>query len=550
MIRFNTMVISMKKTVIWAAVLAMVLAASGCGKLSGDKESSEKEKTDSKAAAAESQTAIESSAESETDSKSSGNKKPDSEETDTDRTEAVMSVVLVPKDGMGFQRKIRFGGNDISHKVIPHRDVVGLVGEPVDVKLEERDEANGGKLAFFYDPNELKGVRPDALMFLWYDEENDKYVEFEDVVLDTDYYNVSIDIEKPGVYMLVNKYHWYNEQGKKLDDDGMEKEFKPHISSKLWERSMDTGDILKLKDDDYIAKSQTKDGYAYEFYVSTPEELASVVYVNNCANPRPDSITVNIVNDIDLDGYKWAPMGWKLSGTEFNFDFTGTIYGGHHKIKNMRISDGYEDRFYVGFIGNAEGCTVGALDFENAYVHGESDVGILAGDPKSSFFTDCNVNGVTEGNTSVGTMIGDDSYEPLKLGKDDRNHMENCTVDVKVNGKKVTDYLSYTALNEAEVQAKVRDSEEIWLDGGGRPCRNKDLDGKYFYLVWKVTHNGKVVLTRNAENEYCYEWHEYKNVFYENGEYEIALQATIEGADVEISNTVVVTVDDNTKFIG
>jgi hypothetical protein len=118
-----------------------------------------------------------------------------------------------------------------------------------------------------------------------------------------------------------------------------------------------------------------------------------------------------------------------------------------------------------------------------------------------------------------------------------------------VNGKKVTGYLSYTALNEAEVQARVRDSEEIWLDGGGRPCRNKDLDGKYFDLVWKVTHNGKVVLTRNAENEYCYEWHEYKNVFYENGEYEIALQATIDGADVEISNTVVVTVDDNTTFL-
>ena len=549
MIRFNTMVISMKKTVIWAAALALVISASGCGNISKKNESAEKEKTDSKAAAAESQTAIESSAESETDSKSRGNKKPDNEETDTDRTKAVMSVVLVPKDGMGFQRKVRFSSRDIRDKVTPHRDVVSLVGEPVEVKLEERDEANGGKLAFFYDPNELKGVRPDALMFLWYDEENDKYVEFEDVVLDTDYYNVSIDIEKPGVYMLVNKYQWYNEQGKKLDDDGMEKEFKPHISSKLWERSMDTGDILKLKDDDYIAKSQTKDGYAYEFYVSTPEELASVVYVNNCANPRPDSITVNIVNDIDLDGYKWAPMGWKLSGTEFNFDFTGTIYGGHHKIKDMRISEGYEERFYVGFIGNAESCTVNALDFENAYVHGKSDVGILAGDPKSSFFTECNVQGVTEGNISVGTMIGDDSYELLKLGKDYRNHMENCTADVTVNGKKVTGYLSYTALNKAEVQARVRDSEEIWLDGGGRPCRNKDLDGKYFDLVWKVTHNGKVVLTRNAENEYCYEWHEYKNVFYENGEYEIALQATIDGADVEISNTVVVTVDDNTKFI-
>ncbi|MBO4865478.1 MAG: hypothetical protein J5582_02745, partial [Ruminococcus sp.] len=62
----------MKKTVIWAALLAMVLAVSGCEKTNGDKDSSVKEKTESKAAAVESQAANESLAESAADNTESG----------------------------------------------------------------------------------------------------------------------------------------------------------------------------------------------------------------------------------------------------------------------------------------------------------------------------------------------------------------------------------------------------------------------------------------------------------------------------------------------
>ena len=520
----------MKRSVIWAAVLAMVLAASGCGKISDKKESSVKEKTDSKAAAAESQTESESQAESETDSRSSGNKKPAHAEIGYNGAKAVTDVLLIPKDDVDISRKVDF--RDMYGMHVLHTSVVGLVGAPVEVDFDS-SEVDGGKLVFVYDPNELRGVRPDALMFMWYDEENDNYMECEDSVLNTDNCSVSLDISKPGVYMLVNKYQWYNAWGADLGDTGLEDGYDPTsepISSEIWEKNEDVGDILKLKDDDYIAKSRTKDGYAYEFYVSTPEELASAVYVNNCADPRPDSITINIVNDIDLDGYEWAPMGWYTAGIDF--DFTGTIYGGHHKIKNMHISDGY----HVGFIGFATDCTVGALDFENAYVGGRV-VGVLAGYPRNSFFADCSVQGVTDG-MDAGTMIGDDQG----------CYINDCSADVTVNGKRVTNYLSYSDMNEAEVQARVENAEEIWLDDKGRPCRNDDITGKYRNLSWKVKHSDKVVLQRSAEEETCYEWHEYPDVFNRNGEYEVVLQAYIDGAYVEISNTVMITVDDNTKF--
>jgi hypothetical protein len=426
----------MKKTVIWAAVLAMVLTASGCGKLTDKDGSSVKEKTESKAAAAESESSAESATDNtesgsdDTESKISGEKKPAHAEIGSNGAKAVTDVLLIPKDDVDISKKVDF--SDMYGRHVLHSGVVGLVGAPVEVDFD-KNEVEGGNLVFVYDPNELKGVRPDALMFMWYDEENDNYVELEDGVLNTENCSMSIEIDKPGVYLLVNKYQWYNAWGAKLDDTGLEDGYDPTsapISSELWENNEYVGDILKLKDDDYIARSRKEDGYAYEFYVSTPEELASAVFVNNCADPRPDSITINIVNDIDLEGYEWAPMGWYTAGIDF--DFTGTIYGGHHKIKNMHISDGY----HVGFIGFATDCTVGALDFENAYVGGRV-VGVLAGYPRNSFFTDCNVQGVTEG-SDVGTMIGDDQS----------NYIENCTADVTVCGKQVTDFLSYSDMNE------------------------------------------------------------------------------------------------------
>ena len=530
----------MKKTVIWAAVLAMVLAVSGCEKTNGDKDSSVKEKTESNAAAVESQAAIESSAESAADdtesgsdddeSKISGDKQPAYAKIGYYGAKAVTDVQLIPKDDVDISEKVNIFDRYGQH--VLHSGVVGLVGAPVDVYFDKY-EVDGGKLVFVYDPNELKGVRPDALMFLFYDDYNNKYVELEDGVLNTEKCSMSIDIDEPGMYMLVNKYQLYNARGAKLDDTGLEDGYDPTsapISSTIWKMNENVGDILKLKDDDYIAKSRTKDGYGYEFYVSTPEELASAVFVNNCADPRPDSITINIVNDIDLEGYEWAPLGWSTSA--FEFDFKGTIYGGHHKIKNMHISEGDP----VGFIGFATNCTVGALDFENAYVNG-ADVGILAGYAKNSFFTDCNVQGVTDG-FDAGTMIGHDNSNTIK----------NCTADVTVYGKQVTEYLSYTDMSAAGEETKPEKTEEIWLDEEGRPCRDEDVTERYENIDWRVRHNGKTILVRVANNETCYDWHDYHGVFYENGEYEIALTTDIDGYYVAVSNSLIITVDDNTKF--
>ena len=103
----------------------------------------------------------------------------------------------------------------------------------------------------------------------------------------------------------------------------------PGSAKCAWEIAYDTGSIMALAD-----KKWAEDN-APDFHVSTPEELASVVYyVNTTLGVK---VNVTIENDIDLTGYDWMPMGW----SEFqkgSFYFSGTVDGGGHTIQGMHLS--------------------------------------------------------------------------------------------------------------------------------------------------------------------------------------------------------------------
>ena len=292
-----------------------------------------------------------------------------------------------------------------------------------------------------------------------------------------------------------------------------------------------TSDISRLKDDDYIAFCR-QDG-RYVFDISTPEQLASAVYASNSIGDELIEVEMNILEDIDLDGYVWEPINYswdELVDNRVKIDLITrfTINGNEHTIRNMYISERYQG----GFLGNVNQMNVCDLNFENAYVSG-STVGILAGEPMGCYFENCHVQGETMGTDAVGTMIGND------IG----NEIYDCTADVIVNGERKTDYLSLTA----EVAARTEKTEEIWLDEADHPCRSEDVSA--CGIGWLVMHNGRAILLRNAYNECLFDWHYYQNVFYENGEYEVTLtQRATEGVDVPISNTVDITVDDDTEF--
>lgn len=84
--------------------------------------------------------------------------------------------------------------------------VVGLIGAPYDI--ETLDVTGTATLRFTVDPDKLEDTQLSDLMFLWYDEENDEFVELE-TAIDEDTNTVSTVVSHFSKYMIVNRIKWF-----------------------------------------------------------------------------------------------------------------------------------------------------------------------------------------------------------------------------------------------------------------------------------------------------------------------------------------------------
>lgn len=428
---------------------------------------------------------------------------------------AVCKVTLIPDEEIDISDKVDF--EDLYGRHVLHSGVVGLVGAPVEVSFDDND-VRTGKLVFTYDPTKLKGVRPDSLMFMWYDEYNDNYVELESEV-DEKNNTVSVDITYDGVYLLVNKYTWYNAWGFELEDDGMDPDYDPMDALSdysLWANYAYTGDIPELADIDFIKTNLEENSY-YSFSVSTPEELASAVYYINVSETDARDIDIIIENNIDLSGIEWAPLGWYGAGIDYQYQ--GEIIGNGYTISNMTIN-GYEES---GFIGCGFGSSVCDLNFENAKISGGT-CGIIIADDNDAYVENCHCTGEVDG-TDAGTVLGVSANAVFY----------NCSVDVIVNGTRETEFMSLSEKEKQEIIDSLETTTTISVDKNYNISRDPGLASEYDNLTWIVTRDGQKVLSRDADNEAVFHFMEY---FHSKGHYEVTLQTYIGGYYVPISNTV------------
>ena len=85
-------------------------------------------------------------------------------------------------------------------------DVVGLIGEPFEIETTSKfDKAT---LTYVIDKSKLGDTEFDNLLFLWYDEENDNFVEL-DTTLDEENSTVSVETTHFSKYMIVDGKEWY-----------------------------------------------------------------------------------------------------------------------------------------------------------------------------------------------------------------------------------------------------------------------------------------------------------------------------------------------------
>lgn len=88
-----------------------------------------------------------------------------------------------------------------------YTEVVGLVGEPFEI--ETSSEFDTATLTFTIDKSKLGDTEFDNLMFLWYNEEKDEFVELE-TIFDVENSKASIITTHFSKYMIVDSAAWFN----------------------------------------------------------------------------------------------------------------------------------------------------------------------------------------------------------------------------------------------------------------------------------------------------------------------------------------------------
>ena len=124
---------------------------------------------------------------------------------EVENEDCAVTEVRVTMEGTGNLQKTT-SVESIMNKDILCSYVVGLVGEPFSI--ETTSQFDKATLTYVIDKSKLGDTDFDNLLFLWYDEENDNFVEL-DTVLDEKNSTVSVETTHFSKYMLVDQVEWF-----------------------------------------------------------------------------------------------------------------------------------------------------------------------------------------------------------------------------------------------------------------------------------------------------------------------------------------------------
>lgn len=127
--------------------------------------------------------------------------------------ECVIREVTVSMEGTGCLQTNTYV-ESVMDKDILCTDVVGLVGEPFEIETES--EFDTATITFKLNMDKLGDTPFDNLIYLWYDENNHKFVEL-DTILDEASGTVSVVTTHFSKYMLVNSADWYEAWAEEID---------------------------------------------------------------------------------------------------------------------------------------------------------------------------------------------------------------------------------------------------------------------------------------------------------------------------------------------
>ena len=139
-----------------------------------------------------------------------------------------------------------------------------------------------------------------------------------------------------------------------------------------------------------------------DLVISTLEELKSFRDEVNAGNTFAGK-TVELAANIDLMSEEWTPIGNNTN------KFQGTFDGKGYTVSNLVITGNNSN---AGFFGFTESGAIKNLTIDNASVSGYLNVGVVAGTPYTSTYSNIKLTGVikVDGYAYVGGMFGKNLY--------------------------------------------------------------------------------------------------------------------------------------------
>ena len=166
-------------------------------------------------------------------------------------------------------------------------------------------------------------------------------------------------------------------------------------------------------------------------YIYTENDLRLLAMDVNRGNSYKNEV-IKLMQKIDLGNREWTPIGTSMN------NFKGIFDGQNYTISNLNV--GEESKSNIGLFGYTTDGVIKNVHIHNADVDGRLNVGVVAGTPYTSTYSNIKVTGnvTVDGMAYVGGVLGKNVYADVT----------NVTVDV--------DEGSYVNANSVENETAYR----------------------------------------------------------------------------------------------
>lgn len=346
---------------------------------------------------------------------------------------------------------------------------VGLIGPPVEISANET--VKNITLTLTYNEDELRGIPETNIFPMHINYDENIWQIIEDFNTDTDNNTVSFPVDNEGVYILFDIYQYGKAMGMEISKYAYETD-KTQFKSD-WERERDTGDIMTLADKKWAVEN------APTYHVSTPEQLASVVYYVNAINEQP--VEIYLENDLDLSEYDWKPMGW-----DNTYATNLTFHGQNHTVNGLTIN--CPNHQEVGFTGYAWSIIMEDVSFTNVNITGWKCVGGFSGECYGTKkFTNVSLSG---------NIYGYKEDTSSFIGRGGNGIYTDCKIDVNVNDEP---YYFFSSTEKFEAENIDETAFTLNVNENNRVQRTEN--DKYDRISWVIYDGDDHLMSRGAENE-------------------------------------------------